>query len=274
MSFTIIREERITHTGNGLQLEDDLYIKLDATFDELVAELGRGGQLPALIHIQLREAYASTGRGAPATLKTIAHAAGDCTIRQAQRIVKSLLGKSLIAEAGLSPSTGEKFYRPLGYAWFGNRRPTGMTSMSPQDSGKEKGRPMSPLARPNVIADAECHPPDTVVVVDIQTNKQELEQTTTQTREILKKCGILGKPLDRLSENVAPENARLWREWLEEPHPYLRNPIGVVVNALLADPDARPTLKAKKEETARRPSITGKLASGFRPSDEDPAHEN
>jgi len=54
MSFTLIREERITQTGNGLLLEDDLYIKLDATFDDLVAELGRGGQLPALIHIQLR----------------------------------------------------------------------------------------------------------------------------------------------------------------------------------------------------------------------------
>lgn len=255
MSFTLIREERITHTDTGLLLEDDLYIKLDARFDDLVAELGRGGQLPALIHIQLREAHASSGRGAPATLKTIANAA-SCRERQAQRIVKSLLEKCLIVEAGLSPDTGEKFYRPLGYAWFGNKRSTnGVSSMTPLHSRGVK-----------------CHPPDTVVVDVIKTNNPERVQQTTQTREILKKCGILGKPLDRLAENVAPETAEAWREWLETAPAYLRNPTGVIVNALLADPDARPTLTPKQTAAPRRPRITGKLAA-LAPSQDNPNHD-
>ena len=252
MAFTLIHESRISHTGSGMVLEDDLYIKLDARFDDLVAELGRGGQLPALIHIQLREAHASSARGNPATLKTIANAA-SCRERQAQRIVKSLLEKCLITEAGISPSTGEKFYRPLGYAWFGNKRiPAGVSPMTPQDKGGVK-----------------CHPPDTVVV-DVNTNNNpERVQQTAQTREILKKCGILGKPLERLAENVELETARLWLEWVESDPPYLRNPVGVAVSALLADPDARPVVKEKKQAAPRVGRISGHLAGKFQPSEDE-----
>lgn len=263
MSFTLIREERITQTGNGLQLEDDLYIKLDTAFDELVAELGRGGELPALIHIQLREAYAYSGTGNPATLKTIAHAAGDCSERQARRIVKSLLEKSLIAEAGLSPRTGEKFYRPLGYAWFGENRAQHARSKSAVTS-------MSPLDAPRGRHAAKCHPPDLVVVDDDIQSKADLneQQQTSVTRKILQECGIFGKPLCKLSENVEPNTARAWQTWLETAPSYLRNPVGIVVSALLADADAQPPKpKAKPENKRRVPRITGKLATSTEHSD-------
>lgn len=253
MSFTIIREERITHTGNGLQLDDDLYIKLDAAFDELVAELGRGGELPALLHIQLREAFASSGRGDPATLKTIALAA-SCKERQARRIVSSLLAKTLIAEAGVSPKTGEKFYRPIGYAWFGNRtpkpRPVGVSSMTPQNT---------PSGAPGV----KCHPPVLVVVDDVQKQLDFSEQQQyTDVRKILSECGIFGRPLERLAANVEIETARAWKTWMQNPPGNIRNPQGIMVNALLADPDARPVQPAPKSETARvrKPTIQGKLA--------------
>lgn len=253
MAFTLIREERITHTDSGLQLEDDLYIKLDAAFDELVAELGRGGQLSALIHIQLREAYASSGRGDPATLKTIAHAA-SCKERQAQRIAKSLLEKCLIAEAGMSPHTGEKFYRPIGYAWFGNNRT------------KSRVSSMTPPNAANDTPGVKCHPPDTVVVVDqVNLSKEILEKkqqtTNTAARKILQECGIFGKPLERLSESVDEPTARAWLEWIETAPSYLHNPVGVIVNALLADPEAIPPKPRVTGETVKRaPSIRGKFA--------------
>lgn len=251
MSFTIIREERITHSDNGLQLEDDLYIKLDTAFDELVAALGRGGQLSALIHIQLREAFASSGRGEPATLKTIAHAA-SCKERQAQRIVKSLLAKTLIAEAGVSPKTGEKFYRPLGYAWFGNRAGVrGVSSVTPQNQDADG-------------QGVKCHPP-VLVVDDVVLKPNELlgQQQYSDTRKLLSACGIFGKPLDRLAASVEPETARAWCAWFQQPHANLRNPAGVIVSTLLADPDARPALHAKNGSAprVRKPTITGKLAN-------------
>lgn len=240
-ALTLIREERIVHDGNGLQLEDDLYIKLDAAFDELVADLGRGGQLPALIHIFLREAYASSGRGTPATLKTIAHAA-SCEERQARRIVKSLLEKTLIAEAGVSPVTGEKFYRPVGYAWFGNRR--SMSSMTPP---------------------VKCHPPVPVVVDDQRVLNQPIplkdNNNTSETRTLLQQCGIFGKPLNVLSETVSVETARAWLGWVESKPANVRNPAGVIVNALLADPDSAPPAVRKADEPRKRkPQISGKLA--------------
>lgn len=260
MSFTIIREERITHTGNGLQLEDDLFIKLDTAFDELVAELGRGGELPALIHIQLREAYASSGRGNPATLKTIALAA-SCKERQAQRIVKSLLGKSLIAEAGMSPHTGEKFYRPLGYAWFGSNRESHKRPVSLPVSGVSS---VTPLNMNSEGRGVKCHPPVLVVDdVDPSQAKSSIEQQqTTASRKILAEIGIFGKPLDRLSSNVEPKTARAWQAWLERAPAYLRNPVGIIVNALLADPDAQPPMpKTKTEPRKPRPVVYGKIAN-------------
>jgi hypothetical protein len=247
MAFTLIHEERITHSGNGLQIDDDFYIKLDAAFVELLPELARSGELPALLDVQLREAYASSGKGTPATLKTIQKAA-ICQERQARRIVKSLLEKCLIAEAGLHPETGEKFYRPIGYAWFGNRRQrpaVGVSSMTPQDTRK------------GVI----CHGGDTVVVDDeVQNREENPAQQTTNTRayRILKDCGIFGKPLTRLAQSVSEETAQAWKTWLENPPKHLRNPVGVVVNALLADPDAKPAIQAPKAE--RKAKIVGKLA--------------
>ncbi len=251
MAFTLIREERITHTGNGLQLDDDLYIKLDAAFDELIAELGRSGELPALLHIQLREAYASSGQGDPATLKTIMRAA-CCEERQARRIVKSLLEKCLITDAGLSPVTGEKFYRALGYAWFGNRRSkSGVSSVTPLDRASP-GRGVA--SHPPVLVDDD-------VVSNNQPKKKQQQTTNNAARNILQECGIFGKPLNVLSENVDEPTATAWKTWLESAPSYLRNPVGVIVSTLLANPEAIPPKPKPEIKTrARRPVITGKLA--------------
>lgn len=248
MSLTLIREERITQTGNGLQLDDDLYIKLDAAFDELIADLGRDGQLPALLHIQLREAHASSGRGNPATVKTIAHATSRAE-RQAKRIIKSLLGKSLIVEAGVSPKTGEKFYRPLGYAWFGNRRspPRGVSSVTPLSHDT----PMSPV----VVADQ---------YIQDQAKDEKQQQTEDRVRELLRAAGIFGNAQLRLAETVSAELAHEWGAWVRTAPKGIRNPAGLMISALVADPQSRPPKPLLSDERSRRPSITGALAETAR----------
>lgn len=249
MSFTLIREERITQSGDGLQLEYDFFIKLDTAFDELLPQLA-DKELHAYIHISLREAFASSGLGDPATLKTIAHACGKLSERQTQRIVKTLLAKTLIAEAGMSPQTREKFYRPIGYAWFGKR------------TAAQRVTPMTPPTRLQGDKGDIRQGGDIVVVDVVQTpNQVSRQQQFTVTLKILQECGVMGKPLQVLSENVEPEIAELWLAWIQNAPSYLRNPVGIVVNALLADPDARPAVSPNKEtRRARKSKITGRLA--------------
>lgn len=246
----IVRRKSVIYTDVGqTDSTDESYIKISTSFRYGTLRQLQGAPLSAFLDVALHEADEPPG----VTLERISDETG-VSYRHLLRIMPQLCNASYCAISGVD-ARGNQIYRVSAYAWFGKEKPQhkdtqSITATSHSGNGKRSYDKMS-------------HDNGTVVdVVKLNQNDISRQQQTTRTREILRECGIFGKPLNVLSESVSPETAQAWRDWLKSPPSYLRNPIGVVVNALLADSESRPTVRENKVITprVRKPTITGKLA--------------
>ena len=246
-SWQIVHEKRIAYNERGVAaVEDDLYIKLDAALADWLQMLD-GAKLSTFIFISLREAQVCTDKCAPATIYDILEGIPyeERAIRSA---VKWLIENSFVCEAGVTQNN-KKTYRPGAYAWFAKRQTS------------KTGAPRSAKNADSAF----CRPLHSVVVDELDSknniSERKQQQTEPAARKILKACGIFGKALISLSESVSAEIATEWREWIQSAPKGFRNPQGLMISALLADPDAQPPRTLIPAETPRRKgTITGKLS--------------
>lgn len=242
----VVKNRSVSYTGKGYDdAHDESYIKISTSFRNGTLRKLQGAPLSAFLDVALHEADEPPG----VTLERISEETG-VSYRHLLRIMPQLCKETYCAISG-TDERGNQIYRVAAYAWFGTAKPLDRASDRASAPNSKKSH------------DKMSHDIGAIVVdVSVQNSRTDSKQqtTNTQTRDILRACGVMGKPLQGLSTRVSPETARLWQEWIENAPSNLHNPPGVIVNALLADPDARPALRAMKPESKRKFKISGRLA--------------
>lgn len=260
----IIREsaDGFTHQGHSVSYTET-YLKVRRSFRRHALKVLKGAPLSIFWEIALSDE--------PLDIPTICEDTGYTSPTTVCAALDFLVERRFIEEIGKSGWHGAKLYRAIGYTWSGSDRNAPPDVVATESRIPNNGIWNSTLENEvrltkTGIRRAKSGIRPRIVVVDslVQNSKEsslrKQQQTTTKTRKLLQDCGIFGKPLIRLSEIIDVETAQAWLDWRAEAPSYLRNPVGVIVNALLTDPTSKPPTKSKEEQPRRRPVITGKLA--------------
>ncbi len=216
----IVHERQLKYGSAGQVRTEEAYMKFLESFltDGSLRRL-KGAPLSAFIAVGLHEVQVILHGVSPFMLSDIEQATGYSR-PTLSRALDRLVADHFLCELPRSGKNGEKQYRVDGYLWFGNRPHAGRRS---KDS----------LLREKIFSHDDDDIPES-----LSPEIPHHHHSSAEARKIFLAAGVAGKNLDRLARSVAPAHARAWVESLGHAPASVQSPIGVMVAALLEDPEA------------------------------------